>query len=318
MAIEIRGGGLAGCALGWRLWERGIPFFMTGEARQGASWVSAGLVNPIAGRSLNLTSDNRTAIQEAKAFFHQVEERVGRRIWHECPVLRFFANEAERQKFERRKEAFGDWLEEVLDESGYPGMGDAGAALIAGGGWLDVRAYLQASWAFFAQQNQAPGAGESRLVIHCGGSRDLTTGVLATLESRPAKGEILTVEVPGWGESRILNRGGWVVPLGNDRFRVGSTYSWDHLDEEPTEEGRSELLTLLRQFTSLPCSIVEHVAAVRPIVRRSEPVWGRLGEDGDTYFFNGLGSKGCTFGPRAAGDLVDQLEKDKIFPLKSS
>ncbi|MDB4611301.1 hypothetical protein OAH01_02500, partial [Akkermansiaceae bacterium] len=51
--------------------------------------------------------------------------------------------------------------------------------------------------------------------------------------------------------------------------------------------------------------VVDHVAGVRPIIHRSEPVV-RF-QEGKGWMLNGLGSKGVIYAPSSARDLVEKL-----------
>ena len=108
-------------------------------------------------------------------------------------------------------------------------------------------------------------------------------------------------------EKRILNRRGWSIPIGDDCYRVGATYEWDDLTNEPTEAGRLKLESLVREFTDLPFEVRNHIAGVRPIVRNSEPVVGAHPQDPSSFVLNGLGSKGCLYGPKVAQQLVELI-----------
>ena len=41
---------------------------------------------------------------------------------------------------------------------------------------------------------------------------------------------------------------GFILPLGGDNYRVGSTYDWDNVWSGPTTEAREELLARLRKL----------------------------------------------------------------------
>ncbi|RYD31434.1 MAG: FAD-dependent oxidoreductase, partial [Verrucomicrobiaceae bacterium] len=142
---------------------------------------------------------------------------------------------------------------------------------------------------------------EAGTKVFCEGAVGLLTGKYGP--SRCAKGEILTVRADGWDESRIrVGGGGWMVPVGGGQFRVGATYEWDELDEQPTEKGREFVEKIVRRLGGEDFAVVEHVAGIRPILRRSEPLIGPLG-DGN-WMFNGLGSKGSLYAPAVAARLV--------------
>ncbi|MCH1499238.1 MAG: FAD-binding oxidoreductase, partial [Akkermansiaceae bacterium] len=118
--------------------------------------------------------------------------------------------------------------------------------------------------------------------------------------------EILTVRVPGWGESRILNRAGWVIPIGGDLFRVGATYDWDRLESGPTAEGRRKVEAILQTFTKCDYEVVGHVSGIRPIINRSKPMVKF--QKGKGWMINGLGSKGVIYAPRVGLEMIDRLK----------
>jgi glycine/D-amino acid oxidase-like deaminating enzyme len=119
-----------------------------------------------------------------------------------------------------------------------------------------------------------------------------------------AKGEILTLRIPGLAEQRVVHCGVWLAPQGGDVFRCGATYSWDRLDCDPTAAGRAEIESRLREFLRLPVEVLDHHAAVRPVVDAGFPVLGRHPAFPQLAYFNGLGSKGSLLAPLFAGQLA--------------
>ncbi len=134
---------------------------------------------------------------------------------------------------------------------------------------------------------------------------------------RCAKGEILTVRAP-WPNTHIrIGAGGWMVPIGKSFFRVGSTYEWNQLDETPTAAGSERIRAIARNLGGAEFEVTDHVAGIRPILRRSQPLIGK-NRSGD-WIFNALGSKGTLYAPRMAtmlaGWIVDgtRPEDDFVF-----
>jgi glycine/D-amino acid oxidase-like deaminating enzyme len=122
-----------------------------------------------------------------------------------------------------------------------------------------------------------------------------------------AKGEMLTVRVPGLRETRTVHCSVWLSPLGDDLFRVGATYTWEPLDSRPTPEGRAELESKLRTFLKRPFEVIDHRAAVRPVIDAGYPVLGRHPAHPHLAYFNGLGSKGSLLAPFFADQLAAHL-----------
>jgi glycine oxidase len=319
-SFQIIGQGLAGTCLAWVLFERDVPFELLDREQGGSSRVAAGLINPVTGKRFEPSWRIDEFLPEAVAFYESLEQRLDERFWHPLPVVRLTTDRKDRTKAEAKLNdpVVRPWL--AGEVSPPPGEW-SGAFELRGGGRLDVRAFLDASRKFFQERGiyrraeVDPVGSFNGERVWCEGASGLLTGKLGT--HRCAKGEILTVQAMGWSESRILiGGGGWLVPLGGDRYKAGATYDWDRLDEAPTEEGRAKVEAILRRLVPGSFEVIDHEAGVRPILRRSQPLIGKIGGE---WFFNGLGSKGSLYAPgvarRLASWLIDGTEPEADFNL---
>lgn len=295
--FTIVGQGLAGTALAWTLLGRGASVLLLdrGDAVT-ASRVAAGLITPITGKRFALDPQFKADLAMAKAFYHEVEARTRSRFFHECGALRIFRDEEERERFAKRAAALSGFA--VPQPEGFT-MPHAAR--------LDVLEYLHASREAFEELNcfRIGTFPESGTVIDC-------TGIAALRESRlspdlfqPAKGEIVTLRIPGFEESRTFHRDGWLARARNDTYRAGATYTWDVLDDVPTAQGREELASRVKEIVSVPFEVIGHDAATRPITRDRQPILMQLSET--RWAFNGLGSKGALLAPRLAATLAERL-----------
>ena len=148
---------------------------------------------------------------------------------------------------------------------------------------------------------------EGQTVILCRGFTPDADPWFGGIRFNAAKGEMLTVRVPGLRETRTVHRGVWLSPLGDELFRVGATYTWEPLDSRPTPEGRAEIEAKLRAFLTLPFTVTDHRAAVRPVIDAGYPVLGRHPLYPHLAYFNGLGSKGSLLAPFFANQLAAHL-----------
>jgi glycine/D-amino acid oxidase-like deaminating enzyme len=152
--ILIVGQGLAGTALAWRLWERGVPFVVVDrDEAVTCSKIAAGLVTPITGMRLNLNWRFESQRDEAVAFYEGVEKRVGERVYFPLKQVRLFRDEAARALFRRRMEDpvlarqvvrvdWGDGGDDgLLDERQF--CVRHGGFEQSGGGYLDAEVYLR-------------------------------------------------------------------------------------------------------------------------------------------------------------------------------
>ena len=274
--------------------------------------MAAGLINPITGKNFEPSSRIDEFLPEALEFYAGIEKHLGTPIWHPLPVLRLADTEKEWEKM-ISKSSQPD-VSRWLANGGKPlaAEGWAGAIELTGGGRLDTRTFLDGSREFFRkhrlyQTEETPVDSPAGNRIWCEGAAGLITGRFGP--HRCAKGEILTIHAPSWDESQIrIGAGGWLVPLGHGLFKAGSTYEWNELDGKPTAKGLTRVEKIARRLGvgDGDFEVTAHEAAVRPILRRSEPLIGPIIGGGD-WMFNALGSKGCLYAPGIARRLARWL-----------
>lgn len=294
----IVGQGLAGTCVAWQLWKRGVRFSIVDQGK-GASLVAAGLINPVTGKNFEPSWRIGEFLPEALAFYAEIEKELGVRLWHPMTVLRLAGSEKEWAKISAKldDEKVKPWVGDLVD----PPEGWIGGVEVTGGGRVNTKLFVEASREFFS--DRVIGGEPEGISIFCEGAKGLLTGKYG--EHRSAKGEILTVRAEGWNESRIkVGGGGWLVPIGDGLFRAGATYEWNELNDLPTEKGREFVEKIVRRLGGEIFEVTDHVAGIRPILRRSEPLIGRLGEN---WMFNGLGSKGSLYAPGISARLVNSI-----------
>ncbi|ANM31717.1 hypothetical protein ABI59_22410 [Acidobacteria bacterium Mor1] len=327
--VLIVGQGLAGTTLAWRLIERGRRVLVVdGDREAAASRVAAGLITPVTGKRFGVTPQFASLWAEAKAFYRGMETRLGRKLLHDAPPLRLFADGAERERFESLRERFADLVEEPGAINSEDFDGAHGGFRMTAGGRLRVGEYLDGSRQHFedegmflaahldlageltVEQERVLLAGhgvEARYAVLCQGFAATRCPWFESLSFRPAKGEALTVRVPGLRSERTVHRQVWLAPEEGDLFRVGATYGWDSLDATPTPEGREELEGKLRGLLRRPYEVLDQQAAVRPIMSGRRPRAGLHPAHPSLGFLNGLGSKGSLLAPTVAAQLADLL-----------
>ncbi len=315
----VIGQGLAGSCLAWEFLKRGIPFHIIDREHGGSTRVAAGLINPITGKNFEPSWRIGDFHPHAIGFYKQLEKSLGVKIWHPLPILRLASSEKEWEKISGKLELpeTRRWILRQVEDIP-PGF--IAAVELQGGGRVNTLEFLEQSRHHFKQLGIYQAATHDITQPHP--RRILCEGAAGLLENqlgphRCAKGEILTVRAP-WRETHIrIGAGGWMVPIGNNHFRVGSTYEWNQLDEIPTSVGSERIRSTARKLGGSDFEVIEHVAGIRPILRRSQPLIGK-NTSGD-WIFNALGSKGTLYAPRMATMLVDWIidgkcpEEDFIF-----
>lgn len=124
------------------------------------------------------------------------------------------------------------------------------------------------------------------------------------------KGELFVIKAPDLDLNVIVNTSVFILPLGNDLFKVGATYNWVDKTNIPTEEGKQELIDRLKEILNCDFEIISHFAGVRPTVRDRKPLIGTHGEYSRIHILNGLGTRGVMLGPAMAKALYDKIERN--------
>jgi len=306
--LRIVGQGLAGTCLAWALLERGVPFEVTDRERGGSSRVAAGMINPVTGKNFQPSWRIGEFLPGAIEFYKRLEEQLQRHFWYPMPVLRLWSDARIWSKVQG-KLADPEVTPWIVSEVHPPDDRWIAAVELCGGGRLDVREFLDVSRDFF-KANGLYHPGEVDPHSPSAVTRVWCEGATGLIAGRPgphrcAKGEILTIRAIGWEEHQIrVGDGGWLIPIGNGVYKTGATYGWDVLDETTTEKGRQQVEEIGRRLAPGDFEVIHHEAGVRPILRRSQPLIGPVGED---WFFNGLGSKGSLYAPGVAEQLAHWL-----------
>jgi glycine/D-amino acid oxidase-like deaminating enzyme len=134
------------------------------------------------------------------------------------------------------------------------------------------------------------------------------------------KGELFIIKVPNLNLEVIINTSVFILPLGNDLFKVGATYNWQDKTSDPSEEGRTELLARIYEILDCEFEIIAHFAGVRPTVRDRKPLVGTHPQFSRLHILNGLGTRGVMLGPSMAIALFELIEHqkplDKVIDIK--
>lgn len=306
----IVGQGLAGTCLAWHLWWRGVPFHVMDDDRGGSSRIAAGLINPITGKHFEPSKNFPSALPAATSFYRKVAGAITENHWHPLRLVRLADQKAEWEKIQSKLQRpdVRPWIESIQSS---PPAGWIGAVTLRGAARLDTRGFLDASRDYFLQRgffsnrvwDPATTTHSATKTVLCDGAAGILTG--RTGQHRCAKGEILTIRMKRPVDHIRIGAGGWLVPVGPHEAKVGSTYEWNRLDNEPTEDGLEILLAKAGRLCDCTFDVIAHEAAIRPILRRSEPLIGLL--DSGHWAFNGLGSKGSLHAPSTAAVLADCL-----------
>lgn len=328
----VVGQGIAGTTLAWHLHWLGKHVLIVdrGDAMT-SSRVAAGLITPLVGEKLAVSWRFDELWPIAKSFYERVERETESEFFSCAPMVRLFVDEHERDRFSQRStmpRPSGEGVARThVDLQWFNAA--YGALAMEPAGRIDVPRYLDVSRDAFRREgcfrqveidpvdgvklHSIDGVAVVSLptlnitathLVFCQGIEATTNARFHHLAFEPAKGEMLTLYIPGLPEQRVVHQGIWLAPMGDDLFLAGATFERDVRCTTPSAAGREEILLKLRRFLHVTPEIRNHTAGVRPIVKGRLPVIG--GHD-QLSFFNGLGSKGALRAPFTAGQLANFL-----------
>ncbi|WP_163324132.1 NAD(P)/FAD-dependent oxidoreductase [Draconibacterium mangrovi] len=333
--VLIVGQGLAGTLLAFELHVAGVDVCIVNNPQKStATRLAAGMVNPLVFKRMTKSWMVDDLLPLMKKRYRDLEELLGERFYFDMPMIKPLS-EQETELWQERKadEKFAPFIEKINETSPVDHVFASHAyGIVKGSGYLKTGLFLDAAKRYF-QENEmlieddfpaTQSSFENHIfqdiqfdkIVFCEGHYLKTHPLFDFVRLQPAKGEVLQIYAPGLSENYIINRRVFVLPIGDHRFKVGSTYEWKDLTDHPTEEGKNSIIDRLKELIQVDFTVEAHWAGVRPTVIDRRPVLGKHPEFDHVYLFNGLGTKGVMLAPYFASEmkkfLVDnQYQVDK-------
>jgi glycine oxidase len=326
----ITGQGLAGTILAHQLLSQGRSICIIDDpSLSSTSKVAGGLFNPVVFKRLVKSWMADEQLSAAEAFYGKMEVLLGESFFYRKELLKIFAEEQEITLWnKKREEEVGKYLSPVHDSSDLSLAIEApmGYASVSGAGYVDVLAFLNSSREYFRSLNLLVeekfdhtllkiNSGtvtyktlEAPRILFCEGHLAAANPWFSWMPFNLAKGEVLTVKIPGYERNDVVNKGVFILPIGNGLFKVGATFAWDKLDETPTEAAKDDLVQRLKKVLKLPFEIVDHKAGIRPTVINRRPLIGVHPVHSELAMFNGMGSKGVMIAPLFSEHFIAHLQ----------
>lgn len=328
--ILVIGAGLAGSILAKELLKENLSVaIISNPALPTSSSVAGGLINPVTGKYLAKTWLADQLFNELHTYYQNLELDLSASFFHTTGLYRPFTSpehkETSLKQIEKHElSAYIEVVEEVPNISTYFNN-PLGGMLSKNAGWLDLpfmltklHGFLKArvQWIeemFDHSAIQFYGEGgvykniSFKKIIFCEGFYVKDNPLFNWLPFNPVKGETLMGKIEGYHLNHIVNQGKWIIPLGNEKVRLGATYSWHSLDFNTTDEARDQLLEVAGRILKSKFEITGQQAGVRPATKDRRPILGLHPSYTSAYIFNGLGTKGVSLAPYFAKQLVRNL-----------
>ena len=337
----IVGSGLAGISFAETALQHQKKILIIDNQSQSASLIAGGLYNPVILKRFSEVWQAEQQLAVLDSFYQKLESKLQIKVDYKIPILRkFFSIEEQNNWFAASdNKMLAPFLSLDLVTTKYHGINSPfNYGQVLQTGYVDTKLLLNAykkylldhnllleetfdyhSIQFFDDGVQYKNT-KAKQIIFAEGFGLHTNPFFNYLPLDGTKGELFIIKVPNLNLEVIINTSVFILPLGNDLFKVGATYNWQDKTSDPSEEGRTELLARIYEILDCEFEIIAHFAGVRPTVRDRKPLVGTHPQFSRLHILNGLGTRGVMLGPSMAIALFELIEHqkplDKVIDIK--
>lgn len=327
----IVGSGIAGICFAETALQHGKSFLVVDDFSSSSSRIAGGLYNPVILKRFSQVWQAKEQLDYGLPFYATIEKRIGSKVDFKIPIYRKFASIEEQNNWFHAadKPNLAPFLSTEIIHREYQSISSAfGFGEVLQTGYVDTAnlinsyvSYLQENNFFINETFDYPAVEfqedfiqykniKARHIIFAEGFGLHQNPFFNQLPLDGTKGELLIIKAPDLNLDVVLKSSIFILPIGNDLFKVGATYNWEDKTDIPTEEGKRELISNLKEIIECDFEIVEHFAGVRPTVKDRRPLVGTHSEHQNLHILNGLGTRGVMLGPSLAKALFENIENE--------
>lgn len=332
----IVGAGLSGIAVAEKLIGSGKKIRVFENNSQSSSTVAGGIYNPVILKRFTLAWEADEQLKAAIPFYRSLEDKLKISVIREMPVYRKFHSVEEQNNWfaAMDKPSVAAFLSPNLISELNPNIPSSFSfGMVKETGVINTelllnayRNYLKDLDVFISEDFQydmlqlkndqfSYKGFQAKRIIFCDGFGMIKNPFFNKLPLNGNKGEYLIIKSEALKLEVAVKSSVFILPLGNDFYKVGATYNNKDKTPEPTEDAKEYLLEKLRALISCDFEVVGQVAGIRPATADRKPLVGEHPEYSGMYCCNGFGSRGVLIGPTVAGKLIDYIENKTPMPF---
>ena len=333
----IVGLGLAGLAFAEELLAANKTFMVFEDDSQTSSLVAGGVYNPVILKRFTPVWNAKQQLKLALPFYKRLEKKFNSKFDKKIETKKVFKSiEDQNNWFEAAdKPLLSDYIDPEIESKKIKGIiADFGFGNVKETGRIDTkklveiyRVYLKLAHKIrfekFDHQQIKFSKGyleykniKANRIVFCEGYGMKENPYFNHLPLNEAKGELITIYAPDLKIDFLLKSTLFIFPLGDNYYKVGATFNWKDKTSKPSKEGRVELIEKLKKVITVPYSIIDQTAGVRPTVKDRRPLVGKHSKHTNLAILNGLGTRGVMIAPTVAKQLFNHLEKDEALDLE--
>jgi glycine oxidase len=327
----IVGLGLAGLAFAEELVAANKTFIVFEDDSQISSLVAVGVYNPVILKRFTPVWHAKEQLEVALPFYQKLEKKFNVKFDEKFLIKKVFKSIEDQNNWfgATDKPLLSPYLDPKIDNQKRKGViADFGFGNVKKAGRIDTKKLVEVYRDYLKDENkikfeqfehQKIKFRQRHLeykeittdrIVFCEGFGMSENLFFNYLPLNEVKGELITIHAPELEIDFLIKSTVFVLPLGNDLYKVGATFNWSDKTSNPTEEGKTELVDKLKKVITVPYKIVEQTAGIRPTVRDRRPLVGMHPAFNSLAILNGLGTRGVMIAPTVAKQLFNYLEKD--------
>ena len=327
----IVGCGLAGISFCEALIANNKSFMVYNNNSQQSSTVAGGLYNPVTLKRFTSVWKSKEQLKLALSFYRNIEERLNIKLDYQTTVYRRFTSLEEQNDWfsASDKPNLNDYLSLKIHKNFNSSLdADFGFGEVLQSGRIDTKLLIEEYKSYLKTNNQITEEDfdyarldikeenisyksiEAKHIVFAEGYGLKGNPFFKNLPLYGSKGELLTIYAPKLKMDFVLKSSVFIIPLGEDLYRIGATYEREDKTNRITPKAREELLEKLKTVLVCDFEVVDQVAGIRPTVKDRKPLIGSHPEQKNIYVLNGLGTRGVMIGPYVANQLYHYIEND--------
>ena len=320
----VVGLGLAGLAFVEELIEAKKTFMVFEDDSQTSSLVAGGVYNPVILKRFSPVWNAKEQLEIALPFYEKLEKKFNIKIDEKFVIKKVFKSIRDQNNWFSAfdKPTVAPFLDSILDTKDYPGiLADFSYGNVKEGGRIDTLKLVESYREYLKKNNLIRFIKfnhkdillkensleykdlEANKIVFSEGFGLKENPFFNYLPLQGSKGEYVFIEAPDLKEDKAIKSSVFIIPQGNNIYRVGANYERHDKTNLPTESAKEGLLAKLRTVLKCDFKVVDQVAGVRPTVVDRKPLVGRHPKFKSLHILNGFGSRGVLIGPSAAKQL---------------
>lgn len=331
----VVGLGIAGISFCEQLNENNSSFIAYDQSEKGATLTSAGVINPTVLKRFTRVWNAEKHLAEATKFYTRLSKELNISFFSEIPIVRLINSIEEQNNWTvmSDKIEMEPFLHPEIIKCDNPSINAPfGFGKVLGTGRIDTQVLIQSykdrlhkdqllreeyfehslleesnSYVMYkdVRANHIVFSEGPNVIHNPFFQKDLLIG---------NKGEYIIIHAPELKLNSILKASLFIIPIGEDHYKVGATFSHGDYSSEPSIEAKEDLVLKLSKIISCSYQIKGQEAGIRPTTRDRKPLLGPIEIGSRISFLNGLGTRGIISAPSLSKQLYNFLEKGHDLP----